>query len=137
MLVFAFASILWGLRLFKIFMIILGLWTGFGLGLILGELFAESAGSVFIWGLSGAVICALLAWPLQKVFVFLGVGAMFGIVMFASVMSGGGEPQNGLIAAATVFVITGFFAVLIYDYFVIILMALVSAYAIINVCYLP
>jgi hypothetical protein len=135
-LILAFASILWGLRIFKIFLVILGIWTGFGLGMFLWELFGSS-GSQFIWGLSGAIICSALAWPLQKLFVFSGVGLLLGFLVFAVIMSRGGEPESGLIAGATVFFIAGFIAVLIYDYFVIILMAMVSAYTIINICFLP
>jgi hypothetical protein len=136
-LAFAFACILWGLRIFKIFLVVLGLWAGFVVGLFMGEVFVGTSGSLIIYGLAGAVVFALLAWPLQKLFVFSGVGLLVGFLVFAMVMSRGGDPQSGLIAGATMFVVAGFVAVLIYDYFVIIMMALVSAYAIINISYLP
>ncbi|HER00252.1 MAG TPA: hypothetical protein ENO22_13005 [candidate division Zixibacteria bacterium] len=136
-LAFAFACILWGLRIFKIFLVILGLWVGFVVGLFMGEVFVGPSGSLIFYGIAGAVIFALLAWPLQKLFVFSGVGLLVGFFVFAMVMSRGGEPESGLIAGATMFIVAGFIAVLVYDYFVIVMMALVSAYAIINISYLP
>ncbi len=136
-LLFAFACILWGLRIFKIFLVVLGLWLGFGTGIFVGDFLAESSSSLIWWGVGGAVIFALLAWPLQKLFVFSGVGVMVAFLVFAMVMSRGGEPESGLIAAATVFIIAGFIAVMIYDYFVIVLMSFVSAYLIIDICFLP
>jgi len=136
-LALALAGILWGLRIFKIFLIVLGVWAGFALGMLVGDFFAGDSGSLLIWGLSGAVIGGLLAWPFQKIFVFIGVGLLVGFLVFAMVMSRGGEPQTGLIAGATTLVIAGFIAVMIYDYFIIVLMTMVSAYLIINVCYLP
>jgi hypothetical protein len=136
-LALALAGVLWGLRIFKIFLIVLGVWAGFAMGMLVGDFFAADSGSLLIWGLSGAVIGGLLAWPLQKIFVFTGVGLLIGFLVFAMVMSRGGEPQTGLIAGATTLVIAGFIAVMIYDYFIIVLMTMVSAYLIINVCYLP
>lgn len=136
-LALALAGVLWGLRIFRIFLIVLGVWGGFTLGMLMGDLFAAGSGSLLIWGISGAVIGGVLAWPLQKIVVFTGVGLLVGFLVFAMVMSRGGEPQTGLIAGATTLVIAGFIAVMIYDYFIIVLMTMVSAYLIINVCYLP
>ncbi|MBD3381601.1 MAG: hypothetical protein GF404_05320 [candidate division Zixibacteria bacterium] len=136
-LILAFASVIWGLRIFRIFLIVMGLWIGFGLGLFFGEFFASNAGDMYFWGIGGALICALLAWPLQRMFVFTGMGLLVGFLVFAMVMSRGGEPENGLVAGATMFIVAGFITVLFYDYFVIVLMAMVSAYAIINVSYFP
>jgi len=136
-LILAFAGIVWGLRVFKIFLVFLGLWIGFLLGMFIGDFILESTRHLYLWGIGGAVICALLAWPLQKIFVFAGMGLLIGFLVFATVMSRGGEPQTGLIAGATVFLIAGFISVMIYDYFIIIMMAIVSAYVILNICYLP
>ncbi len=136
-LIFAFACILWGLRIFKIFLMVLGFVVGFGIGIFIADFFGGATGPLYLWGIGGAIICAILAWPLQKMFVFTGVGLLVGFLVFAMVMSRGGEPQSGLIAGATMLVVAGFIAVLIYDYFVIVLMALVSAYLIINISYLP
>jgi len=136
-LAFAFACILWGLRIFKIFLVVLGFVVGFGLGIFIADFFGGVTGSLYLWGIGGAIICAFLAWPLQKMFVFTGVGLLVGFLVFAMVMSRGGEPESGLIAGATMVIVAGFIAVLIYDYFVIVLMAMVSAYLIINISYLP
>ena len=136
-LILAFAGIVWGLRVFKIFLVFLGLWTGFLLGMFIGDFLLESTQHLYLWGIGGAVICGLLAWPLQRIFVFAGMGLLIGFLVFATVMSRGGEPQTGLIAGATVFFIAGFISVMVYDYFIIIMMAIVSAYIIINICYLP
>jgi len=118
-------------------MIFLGALVGFGLGVLLADLFLGSSQSLPFWGFFGAIIGAIIAWPLQKIVVFSGVGLLVGFMVFATVMSRGGEPQTGLIAGATTLVIAGFMAVMVYDYFVIVLMALVSTYLLINICYLP
>ena len=136
-LILAFAGIVWGLRVFKIFLVFLGLWSGFLMGMFIGDFLLESTQNLYLWGIGGAVICGLLAWPLQRIFVFAGMGLLIGFLVFATVMSRGGEPQTGLIAGATVFFVAGFISVMIYDYFIIIMMALASAYLIINICYLP
>lgn len=136
-LVLAFAGIIWGLRIFKIFLVFLGIATGYGLGIFLADFIFEISSHLYLWGLIGAVICGALAWPLQRLFVFSGMGMLLGFLVFAVVMSRGGEPQTGLIAGATVFFVAGFISVMIYEYFIIILMALVSAYVVISVSYLP
>ena len=47
------------------FLVILGLWFGFVVGLFMGEVFVGPSGSLLLYGIAGAVIFALLAWPLQ------------------------------------------------------------------------
>jgi len=136
-LLFAFASILWGLRVFKVFLVILGAWSGYALGGFIGDFAFEVTDKLYLWSLAGAIIGGLVAWPLQRLLVYGAVGTSFGFLAFVMVMSNSDNAQTALLAAGAVFVVSGFLAVMIYDYFVIILMGTISAYALIDICYLP
>jgi len=122
-LLIAFAFVLWGGRLFKIFVVLLGIGAGLVLGYFLGSLTdlgpqAGGAGAVI-----GAIVLGLLAWPLHNVFVFLIGGLFFGFVT-ASIATSLQIPGTTLNAAAIAgFVVGGVLSILIHRTFVIALMA--------------
>ncbi len=119
----AFTLVFWGLRLFKVFIILIGLSAGLFFGSIFGEVIARSSQGFIIGALVLGAIGALIAWPLQKMFIFLVAGfftAAFGVIILLSV----GATNNILaISWFLLFLIGGVLAMSLYEYFIIIIFA--------------
>ena len=90
-LLFGVPLILAGFRLFKFWLAILGFFTGASLGVLLGgslavlmEIPGDGALVLIVWA---ALLCGIfgawIAWPLQKLIVFLLAGAVMALATFA------------------------------------------------------
>lgn len=123
--------ILAGLQLFKLWLAIVGFFTGVFLGIILGGVNATVLGlrgdefyvAVALMALISGITGAILAWPLQRLFVFVAAGGLAAItaLALASLLGIGGEVvlALGLIA----FFGGGALSVWAYEYFIIISLA--------------
>jgi len=132
-LLLAFAFVLWGGRLFRVFVVLLGVGAGVVLGFFLGSVIGLGPQGGVIGAVIGALLLGLLAWPLHKIFVFLIGGLFFGFLA-ASVAASFQVPQNTLNAAAIAgFVAGGVLSIVIHKPFVIALMAAAGAQSILNV----
>jgi hypothetical protein len=132
-LLIAFAFVLWGGKLFKIFVVLLGVGAGLVLGFFLGSILGLGPQGGGAGAIIGAIVLGLLAWPLHKVFVFVIGGLFFGFVA-ASVASSFQAPETTLNAAAIAgFVAGGVLSILIHKTFVIVLMAAAGAQTTLNV----
>ena len=132
-LLIAFAFVLWGGRLFKIFVVLLGIGAGLLLGFSLGSIVGLGPQGGGAGAIIGAIVLGLLAWPLHRVFVFVIGGLFFGFVT-ASIATSLQVPETTLNAAAIAgFVVGGVLSILIHKTFVIVLMAAAGAQTILNV----
>jgi hypothetical protein len=130
------AMVLWGLKIFKFYIILLGICLGAALGLVVGGLITQSPEGTIIGCVISAIIGGVIAWPLQKLLVFLAVGALGGMLCAVAMIAAGLPPQACLVAGIVVFIICGIVAVLIYEYIIIILMAMNGAQSVFNVCFM-
>lgn len=132
-LLIAFAFVLWGGKLFKIFVVLLGIGAGLLVGFFLGTIVGLGPQGGGAGAVIGAIVLGLLAWPLHKVFVFLIGGLFFGFVT-ASIATSLAVPEMTLNAAAIAgFVAGGVLSILIHNTFVIALMAATGAQTILSV----
>lgn len=131
-LVIGTALVLWGLRIFKVYVVLTGFGIGASLGAVVGGLATRSREGVFIGGLMGAILGAAVAWPLQKLIVFLLAGttsALVGVAAAAALEM----PQNEWWKAGLLlFVVGGVLALSFYEYVIIIVMAFNGAQWIFN-----
>lgn len=140
LLAVALAFIFWGFKIFKIYIIILGIFIGGVLGLYVGALIEPTETAAYIGLAVGAVVGGLIAWPLQKVFVFIAAGLFLAIIglsiveMFDS--SGALLANSWYIFAIIFFIIGGIIAMVVFDYIVIIIMAMTGVQMLINI-YMP
>ncbi len=146
-LLVGFAMILWGLKLFKLYIILTGIAVGMALGPMViacvfglaldGNVFlgwamflnavSEHPGLLLIAAAVGAIVGGSLAWPLRKLLVFLIAGFWSGL-LGAVILAALEAPQNVLLGLGFgLFVIGGAVAVYFYEYVIIILMALGGA----------
>jgi len=134
-LLIAFAFVLWGGRLFKIFVVLLGIGAGLLIGFFLGSIAGLGPQGGGAGAVIGAIVLGLLAWPLHKVFVFLIGGLFFGFVT-ASIATSLQVPETTLNAAAIAgFVVGGVLSILIRNVFVISLMAAAGAQTVLSVMF--
>lgn len=134
----ACAMILWGLKLYKFYIVLAGVVFGALLGLSIGMLVGKSQGSILtgsiIVGFALGFLGGLFAWPLQKFLIFLasGISAAFFGVTFSTAL---GIEYNSLliIIIAILFFIIGFIlAINFYKHVIIIIMAFAGAQSIFN-----
>ncbi|MCF8031866.1 MAG: FHA domain-containing protein [Desulfarculaceae bacterium] len=117
------ALVFWGLRLFKIYIILIGIAFGGGLGFFLGSLAGHSLAAAITAGVILAIVGGLAAWPLQKIFVFIAAGlsaAWLGVILAISQ----GMPPDGLwVIGLILFVAGGAVALAFYEPFIIIMLS--------------
>ena len=134
-LLIAFAFVLWGGKLFKIFVVLLGIVAGLLVGFFVGSIIGLGPQGGGAGAVIGAIVLGLLAWPLHKVFVFLLGGLFFGFVT-ASIATSLQVPATTLNAAAIAgFVAGGVLSILIHRTFVIALMAASGAQTILSIMF--
>jgi hypothetical protein len=134
-LLIAFAFVLWGGKLFKIFVVLLGVGAGLLLGFFLGSIVGLGPQGGGAGAVIGAIVLGLLAWPLHRVFVFVIGGLFFGLVT-ASIATKLQVPATTLNAAAIAgFVVGGVLSILIHRTFVIALMAAAGAQTILSIMF--
>lgn len=140
LLVVALAFIFWGFKIFKIYIIILGIFIGGVLGLYIGALIEPTETAAYIGMAAGAVVGGLIAWPLQKIFVFIAAGLFLAVIGLSIVEmfdgSGALLANSWYIFAIIFFIIGGVIAMLVFDYIVIIVMAMTGVQMLINI-YMP
>ena len=123
--------ILAGLRLFKLWLAIVGFFTGVFLGVLLGGALAtvmalrgdEFFVAVALIALLGGVTGAVLAWPLQRLFVFVAAGGLAAITALAGAIVLGIGGEGLLLLALIAFFGGGALSVWAYEYFIIISLA--------------
>ncbi|MEJ2122227.1 MAG: hypothetical protein P8Z76_16290 [Alphaproteobacteria bacterium] len=134
-LLIAFAFVLWGGKLFKIFVVVLGIGAGLLIGFFVGSIVGLGPQGGGAGAVIGAIVLGLLAWPLHRVFVFLIGGLFFGFVT-ASIATSLQVPETTLNAAAVAgFVVGGVLSILIHKTFVIALMAACGAQTILSIMF--
>ncbi len=122
-LAIAFAVVLWGLVIFKIYIILVGLAVGAVLGALGGGIATESPEGALICGLVGALIGGALAWPLQRLLVFLIAGLCTGLVVVAILAVIDVPQEPALVVGGIAFITGGIVAMFLYEYIIIIVMA--------------
>jgi hypothetical protein len=128
-LAMGFAFVLWGLRIFKAYVALLGGALGCAAGAAAAAIFFGSTEAMIGCALAGTLVGALLAWPLQKLLVFAVAGATISaLAMFVVVARGNDE--NLLLAAIIGFVAGGVLTLLLYDIVIIVALAFHGAQAV-------
>lgn len=133
----AFALIFWGLKLFKLYIILIGIALGGMFGAFLGGEIGQSQAGIFIGAFITAIIGGVIAWPLQKIFVFIISGVLVGFLGVAIATALGAPDMAAAITGLIFFLFGGIMAVLLYDYFIIIVTAYGGAQIIFNLVYAP
>jgi hypothetical protein len=125
-----FALTLWGLRIYKAYILLIGVLAGGALGAGLGTMTGDSGNGLLVGGLVGALLGAILAWPLQKLAVFLVAGTVAGFLAVMTLLgvSNAGAPLGAAFLIA--FIIGGVLALLVFEYVVTAVMAVIGAQAV-------
>jgi hypothetical protein len=131
-----FALVLWGLRIFRVWVGAVGMLAGAALGAAAaGGLTGQEEG-VLIGALAGGVLGALVAWPLQRITVFLTAGATTAMIAAAGTVAfAGSEYVAG--AAIIGFLAGGILASVFYKTVIIAAMAFTGAQAVFHALYVP
>jgi len=137
----ALMFVLWGLRVFMVYVILVGVVVGGLLGFAAGILLSQHTGltpnAAFFTGLFGMLVGGFIAWPLQKVFVFVITGALAALLGVLIAMSYG-TPQEALwLVGGVLFIVVGVISIFMFDYFVIVAMALSAAHVFFNLACNP
>jgi hypothetical protein len=135
-LTIGFALVLWGLRIFKAYVAIVGLLVGAGLGGAIGSVAIDADNGLLIGALVGALLGALAAWPLQRVIAFVMAGVATGLV--AALLTAGppGSDTFGL-AFAIGFLVGGGLGLVVFERIVIAALAFTGAQAIFLAAFVP
>lgn len=131
-----FAFVLWGLRIFKAWIALLGVIAGGALGSTAGVLIGGETPAILVGAVIGAGAGMLLAWPLQKLLVFLGAGsagAMLGAVALLAFDQGDLAVPGAIIG----FLLAGISVLVIHDTVVIGAMAFQGAQAVFHAVFVP
>lgn len=144
-LLIAFVMILWGLRLFKIGIIIIGIIIGGAIGAGLGGLIGfslqhepqEAALGAAIVGLLLAIVGGKIAWPLKKLFVFLSSGLIIGFIGAVLSLAVRIPIEGAYVIGIIFFVIGGIVAMRLYEYFIVASMSFFGAQIIFNIIHMP
>ncbi len=119
--------LLWGLRIFKIYIICGGVMIGTVVGLTIGLYSQQSEMNLMIITLVGALGGGIIAWPMQKTFVLLLTGLFSALTGAAVVYALGLSTDNWQTTGLIAFTVGGLIALILFDYIIIILMAFSGA----------
>jgi hypothetical protein len=136
-LIIGIALVLWGLQIYRVYIIFLGLVLGGLLGTAVGGMIGLSPDAAVPVAVAGVLLGGLLAWPLQKLCLFVAVGAVFGLPGAAVLAAMQVPPELCLIAGIALFAVSGAIAVLLFRHVVIILMAFAGAHRIFSLLFHP
>jgi len=131
-----FALVLWGLRIFKLWVAGTGLVAGAFLGAAFASVVFGTRDATLAGSLAGAFLGALAAWPLQKIVVFIAAGTTAALVVAAGAVAIAGA-DNVAIVSIIGFVGGGLLAMWAYDVVVIAAMAFTGAQAVFHAAYVP
>lgn len=131
-----FALVLWGLRIFKAYVLLVGLLFGAGLGAAIGSVAIDADNALFIGALAGGFIGAIAAWPLQRIIAFAMAGAASGLVVSMATGALPGSDAFGP-AFAIGFLIGGILGLIIFERIVIAALAFTGAQAIFLAAFVP
>jgi hypothetical protein len=131
-----FGLVLWGLRIFKAYVLLVGLLVGAGLGGAIGSVAINGDNGLLIGALGGGFIGAIAAWPLQRIIAFLMAGAATGLVVSLATGAVPGSEAFGP-AFAIGFLIGGFLGLIIFERIVIAALAFTGAQAIFLAAFVP
>ena len=124
--------ILFGLKYFKITVIFSGIFTGFIIGLLIGLILQFD---LFLAGIIFALIFGFLAWPFQKLIVYVFCGLVCSI-LGVIIGLGGGFPFNAIIILFLIFFTIGvWLAVKFYEIIIIITFSFAGSQIIFNTYY--
>jgi hypothetical protein len=135
-LALGFALVLWGLRIFKAYVLLVGLLVGAGLGGAIGSVAIDADNGLLIGALAGGFIGAIAAWPLQRVIAFLMAGAATGLIASMATGATPGTEAFGP-AFAIGFLIGGILGLVIFERIVIAALAFTGAQAIFLAAFVP
>jgi hypothetical protein len=131
-----FALVLWGLRIFRVWVGAVGMLAGAALGAAVAGGLTGQEQAVLIGALAGGVLGGLIAWPLQRITVFLTAGAATAMIAaVGTVAFAGSEYVAG--AALVGFLAGGILAYVLYTTVIIAAMAFTGAQAVFHALYVP
>jgi hypothetical protein len=131
-----FALVLWGLRIFKLYVAALGMVVGAAAGAGVTAVTSGSTDAMTAGMLLGALAGALLAWPLQKLVVFLASAAAGALLATLAANAWVGSDAN-VVALIGGGVVGGIAAIALYDTIVVAAMAFNGAQAIFHAVFVP
>jgi len=131
-----FAFVLWGLRIFKAYVALIGTVAGASLASGISAIVVGDGQAIAIAGVIGAIAGLVLAWPLQKLLVFLAAGsagALFGSVITVAL------ERTELIVPASIagFLLAGIAVLALYETIVVCAMAFQGAQAVFHAVFVP
>jgi hypothetical protein len=130
------ALVLWGLRIFRLWVGAVGFIGGGAIGAAIGAAMGGREEMAVIGGLAGGVVGAVVAWPLQRLTVSLAAGMTTALIAAAGAMAfAGSEYVAG--AAILGFLAGGAVAFVLYETVIITAMAFTGAHAVFHALYVP
>lgn len=123
----AVAFVLWGLRLFKVYIIFIGVVFGGALGFVLGALIGHNNAAALAGAVCLAIVGGFIAWPLQKVLVFIAVGAAAALLGVAVAAALKAPPDTWWVIGVILFILGGLAALALYELCVIIMLSFGAA----------
>ena len=134
-----FALVLWGFRIYRLWLGLTGAAAGAALGVAVATFATGSTDGMMLSAAGGALVGALIAWPLQKAVVFVGVGAATGLlgVLALQAWAGPGPGPVTAIVATFAFLAGGILAVRLFEPAVTLAMAFTGALAVFHAVFVP
>ena len=140
-LAIGFGLILWGFRIYRLWIALSGAATGAALGVALAMLATGSMDTIVLSAAAGALLGALMAWPFQKAAVFITAGVATGLLGVLSLQAWAGPDQVAAIASAVVatlgFLAGGMLAVRLFEPAVTLAMAFAGALVVFHAVFVP
>jgi hypothetical protein len=136
-LIIGIALVFWGLQIYRVYIIFLGLVLGGLLSTAIGSLVGLAPAAAVFAAIAGVLLGGLLAWPLQKFYLFVAVGTVFGLLAAAAMAAMHVPPELCLIVGTALFAVSGAISVLLFKHVVIILMAFAGAHRIFSLLFHP
>ena len=134
-LTLAVSLVLWGIKIFRAYVIFLGALIGGVAGFLLGMLLVPDNNLPLILAVIFAGIGGLISWPLQKVYIFLTAG-LTAVLSGIGALSAFGIASNPLsVTTLVIFLIGGVLALLLFDYVIVLVTAFAGGHILFSVIY--
>lgn len=131
-----FALVLWGLKIFRAWVLIVGILAGGAIGAAVAVAMVGAQDAAVAGALAGAAIGGFAAWPLQRTMVFLAAGLATAMVAAAAAVAFAGTDYIAGFSIAG-FLAGGILAVALYETVIISAMAFTGSLAVFHAMYVP
>ncbi len=131
----AVSLVLWGVRVFRGYIIFLGALLGGVAGFLLGMLLVPDNSMPIVFAVTLACVGGLIAWPLQKVYIFMTAGLTAVISGLGALSALGFDSVPLSVTTLLIFIAGGIIALLLFDYVIIIVTAFAGGHIIFSVLY--